>query len=270
MSTILKALKRVDQTTPPPDDVQSWPPPIDTKEAVKGRLYRRWLRRKVLIALIVVLIVVAAGWLLYGQKQRLVSKIWPPKSSEKAPKFKAKLESPQRSTAQPAPDTAVALNRRTPPSGVKPDQKQIGANRPAREIPRSPRQPTDQKKQVATSTPKTRTPATAQKAQSDLPRAPATETRRSEPGQTRAPAVAPTPKSRASQAKRSYQRLDDSILKLQAIAWSNEATRRIAVINNRVVREGESVEGFSIRQIRQDDVVVNDGTQSWQLEFALR
>jgi hypothetical protein len=36
------------------------------------------------------------------------------------------------------------------------------------------------------------------------------------------------------------------------------------------VREGESVEGFSVTQIRQDDIIVNDGTESWRLEFGLK
>ena len=72
------------------------------------------------------------------------------------------------------------------------------------------------------------------------------------------------------QVPRAYQRLDDDKLKLQAIAWSHEAAQRIAVINGHVVREGETVEGFSVNQIRQEDVIVNDGTESWQLEFSLK
>jgi hypothetical protein len=36
------------------------------------------------------------------------------------------------------------------------------------------------------------------------------------------------------------------------------------------VREGESVDGFLVNQIRQEDVVVNDGSASWQLEFSLK
>jgi hypothetical protein len=36
------------------------------------------------------------------------------------------------------------------------------------------------------------------------------------------------------------------------------------------VREGESVDGFLVNQIRQEDVVVNDGSTSWQLEFGLK
>ena len=44
----------------------------------------------------------------------------------------------------------------------------------------------------------------------------------------------------------------------------------MAVINNHVVREGETVDGFSITNIRKDDVIVNDGTTSWRLEFGLK
>ena len=59
-------------------------------------------------------------------------------------------------------------------------------------------------------------------------------------------------------------------MKLQALAWSKDAARRMAVINGRIVREGESMEGYQIKQIREEDVVVSDGKQSWQLEFGLK
>jgi hypothetical protein len=64
-------------------------------------------------------------------------------------------------------------------------------------------------------------------------------------------------------------RFSDSKLKLQAIAWAHEAPQRLAVINSRIVREGDSVDGYSIVQIRSEDVIVNDGTESWRLEFSL-
>ena len=44
----------------------------------------------------------------------------------------------------------------------------------------------------------------------------------------------------------------------------------MAVINGRIVREGESTDGYQINQIRQEDVVVSDGTQAWSLEFGLK
>jgi hypothetical protein len=94
--------------------------------------------------------------------------------------------------------------------------------------------------------------AVAQKA------APARET----PAPNRPPAVR-TPEDNLS-------RLDNSKLKVMAIAWHGQATRRIAVINGHIVKEGESVDGYAITQIRKDDVIVNDGSRSWRVEFALK
>lgn len=88
-----------------------------------------------------------------------------------------------------------------------------------------------------------------------------------------APATAPagSPKT-APRSKNSpqYDRLEDNELILQAIAWSPEPTERIAVINGSIVREGETVGGFTLMNIRPDDIVLNDGSKSWQLDFPLK
>jgi hypothetical protein len=44
----------------------------------------------------------------------------------------------------------------------------------------------------------------------------------------------------------------------------------MAVINSRIVREGGSVDGYQVTQIRRQDVVVNDGKKSWRLVFGLK
>ena len=67
-----------------------------------------------------------------------------------------------------------------------------------------------------------------------------------------------------------YDRIEDAKLKLQALAWSDDDARRMAVINGRIVREGQSVDGYQVMQIREEDVVVNDGGKSWRLEFGLQ
>jgi hypothetical protein len=64
--------------------------------------------------------------------------------------------------------------------------------------------------------------------------------------------------------------LDESKLKVMAIAWTTEASRRLAVVNGHIVKEGESVEGFSVTQIRKDDIIVNDGGRSWRVELNLK
>ena len=71
-------------------------------------------------------------------------------------------------------------------------------------------------------------------------------------------------------AKKTYARLNDSKIKLQALAWSADTSKRMAVINGRILREGESMDGYQINQIRPEDVVVSDGRQLWSLEFGLQ
>jgi len=84
------------------------------------------------------------------------------------------------------------------------------------------------------------------------------------------PAGAAAKKPTRTQPKITYDRIEDSKLKLQALAWSDDDARRMAVINGRIVREGESVDGYQVMQIREEDVVVNDGGKSWRLEFGLQ
>jgi hypothetical protein len=257
LSTILKALKRIDQTTPPPDDLQAWPPKIDTQKTVKARAQKIWLYRKVYLALILTVVLIAAGWLVYSQKDWLATRILPQKTLPKAPVYQAKIE--------PGSDKSRSAVTQKEPV-LKRQNARSGADRPSRKLPRAPAPQKSQVNRIFASSGKTQPPT----AKSNTSRLPAADSAKSVQRDTRpAPAAAPTKKS-PSQVVKSYKRLDDSKLDLQAIAWSKDATRRIAVINGHFVREGESVEGFLVNQIRQEDVVVNDGTASWQLELGLK
>ena len=64
--------------------------------------------------------------------------------------------------------------------------------------------------------------------------------------------------------------LSDPEIKLQAITWSKDPQKRIAVINNSIVRQGEAVAGYRIDIINQDDVVLNDRGKKWKLLFRIR
>ncbi len=56
-----------------------------------------------------------------------------------------------------------------------------------------------------------------------------------------------------------------SELKLHAIAWSKDPAKRMAVINNSITREGETVDGFSVVRIAQDEIVVRKDREQWRL-----
>jgi hypothetical protein len=282
LSTILKALKQIDQTTPP-EDLQSWPPKIDTKETVKIRLQNIRLNRNVYLAALLTLIIVALGWLVYSQKDLLLAKISSDRisendtlassgTSENGPVYQAKIYPPKSKQTISSPKQGSSADMENKRAGMKYEPAQTQTDKQSGQLPKMSARQKSSKNPIFTA---------AGQAES-LPKSPSSKSRIS-PSQrpdhkktvrskTRATVALPPKKTKSApkQDSRSYRRLDESKLKLQAIAWSKDAAQRIAVINGHVVREGESVEGFSVTQIRQDDIIVNDGTESWQVEFRLK
>ena len=57
------------------------------------------------------------------------------------------------------------------------------------------------------------------------------------------------------------------MFELQAISWSSNPKKRMVVINNRIVREGESVENVLVTHIGKDDVVLKKGREEWRQLF---
>ena len=64
------------------------------------------------------------------------------------------------------------------------------------------------------------------------------------------------------------ERLTDGRLKVQAIVWSETPEDRMAVVNNRTVREGGNIEGFSVVGIGAEDIYVREsGRQVQKVSF---
>ena len=59
-------------------------------------------------------------------------------------------------------------------------------------------------------------------------------------------------------------------LKLMAIAWSDEPTNRMAVINGEIIREGGSIGGAHIEKINEDDIIVRKDNRIYRLVFKLK
>jgi hypothetical protein len=268
LSTILKALKRIDQTTPP-EDLQAWPAKVDPQKTVRARVYKIWLYRKVYLALILAVVLIAAGWLAYSQRHWLASKILPQKTSAKGPIYQAQISPGADESEGAVPKKASTLKRQNARPGGGSAPRPAAVERSSRRVPPIGESQKNQKGKMPTSSTKAQSPGTNIVPQSNISRSPIAGSGKSKPRDSGPAAAAPMKKS-TPRVARSYQRLDDSKLKLQAIAWSKDAAQRLAVINGHIVREGESVEGFLVNQIRQEDVVVNDGSASWQLEFGLK
>ena len=279
MSSILRALKKIEKIAPRQEDSPPWPRPINKKKAVNSRVKKTWLYNKLLsigAALIVMLLI---GWLGISHRHMIIAKLFPAKpasvSQQQSISSKQKEHVNDTKIKKTAPNSDGAPQRRSSPAGKPSIQKKSMKMSSQRSLP-------GQRSSNESSPLKGSTNFSASKKISPLRHAKISNQPNQPPGLTASPKVpveqANSSKSLAQKRKKSaapnrqsaLPRITDSQLFLQAIAWSNDSSQRLAVINNRIVREGESVDGYSITEIRQEDVVLNDGTNAWRLEFSLR
>ena len=284
MSSILKALKRIEGQSPPPEAFPALPESVDAKKVVNSTARKRWRLRRVMSVGLVLLIVVIATVTVFRYRKYLFSKISPaappathlPKGQadgEKSKIFRAKI--PMTAVKRPSKKTESKPSTRPAIKTVAPEQT---SKKPS-SIDRSAQTRMNVDEQASKSRPaaSSRHPQSAAATDKPDPKPSArkkfTPSKKSIAGKrsaSRKPAVAARKTTKARTKARTYAKLADAKIKLQALAWSSDATRRMAVINGRIVREGESMDGYQINQIRQDDVVVSDGRQSWRLEFGLK
>jgi hypothetical protein len=59
------------------------------------------------------------------------------------------------------------------------------------------------------------------------------------------------------------ERLPRDTLRLQAISWSDIPSARITVIDGRILREGHSVDGYTVVQLRPEDVIMAKDGRRW-------
>ena len=70
-----------------------------------------------------------------------------------------------------------------------------------------------------------------------------------------------------STAKQKILLLKNNSLKIQAISWTKKPADRIAVIDNRVLAEGDSVQGYRLVTIEKDSVILHDSDNDYRLKF---
>ena len=71
-------------------------------------------------------------------------------------------------------------------------------------------------------------------------------------------------------AEPSVEILDDPSIDLQAISWSGDADKRMAIINGKICRENDHVAGYVVQSINSGDVVISKGSVKGKLVFKIR
>jgi len=285
LSSILKALKKIEGDSSPPQAHPSLLKSFGPIQGHKSNSRRRW--RKILYLFLMLLVMAVATVMLFSQRRLIIAKMMSVVSSEspnagpapdasQTPVYRAKIPSTSAKSAPKPP----AANRRTKTQTEKAvsgsrEKKFQARTQSSKQRLASGRSPS----QTATETRKpepSRSSRLIKPLKKDMPppgSAPAKAPAQMAPApqDTRPAAPAAGPQQRAkTRLRQTYDRIADSKLKLQALAWSEDVARRMAVINGRIVHEGELVDGYQVVEIRAEDVIVNAGGKSWRLEFGLR
>ena len=220
--------------------------------------------RRLAVVCLVLLALVVTGIIFYQKRHGVTSKLSPAQSPSTRQAKSEGAENKSKIFKARIPSTAAKRSspRSEPSRRTEPQTKSLVAGQSA-----------TRKGTAVTSKQQQRPGARNKAAMQPPPRQALTPSKRSIAGKqaaSRKPAEPKIAAPRNRSEKRTYARLNDSKIKLQALAWSDDAAKRMAVINGRIVREGESMDGYQINQIRQEDVVVSDGSQFWSLEFGLK
>jgi hypothetical protein len=254
LSSILKALKKI-ETSGVSEDTRGYAVPYKAQATLPSRRATKWYARRSALLVLTAVLLAAGAAAYFG---------W---SSSKAPSSAAGIAREVRSPLPASQTSPAPLNapRTTSPDSAAPPipsarsaEKNAGsasAGAQARAVPSVQAPPPSSRIRPRDSggmgAPEIRPPAAQRSASSP------------------SPAGAPrSPSSRS--AADSLDRLEESKLRVMAIAWFDDPARRLAVVNGHIVREGESVEGYSVTQIRKDDIIVNDGSRAWRVELNLK
>jgi hypothetical protein len=277
LSSILKALKRIEGQAPAPQSFPALPNTVDAKRAVTSNARKRWLRRRFITVGLVLLAIVMAAVIAFQQKLFEATKLIPTGSqAAKGGKSSAPEEKSKIFKAKISPAPVKQTTRKTGPTGPARQKATSVAPGPKVKKIRTNKRSSASSDNLGQKS-RGSMPAVASKqpqggATSDKPSPKHTTRKKLVPSKNSiagkrtassksAAAIPPTKK------EKSYAKLNDSQIKLQALAWSSNAAKRIAVINGHIVREGESMDGYQVYRIRQEDVVITDGKRSWSLEF---
>jgi hypothetical protein len=253
VSSILKALKKIETT-----GVSEEPGGRQAPSGLKGMLApqpgAKWHTRRGVLWLLAAGVLAAGAAAYYGWSNGSP----PPRTAAVAREVRSPL--PLGQAAPPtAPQPAKPIPAPPPAPAPRPTES-VDGGPPAAEAQAKAAPPVQAPPPSSRVRPRDGGGPTASEARP----APA---QRSTPAQDRAPAARPAP---GRSPEDGLSRLEESKLKVMAIAWADDPARRLAVVNGHIVKEGESVEGYNVMQIRKDDIIVNDGGRSWRVELNLK
>lgn len=274
MSSILKALKKLEDESPSPVVDQFWLNSADEKETGHERLKDHFIKYHRIYGTLALLLLLLAAAAALKSKFGIVQR--PPESSTSSEQRTATTATltPLPENESPVPPDAKSLENIKPqiPETRRKETFGLLAARPenTKDIDR-PLKKADQPTTVVSETPAvdSRQPDGHLSASKSLATQPdlKPEVERHELKEISdlQPLRLPEP-DRFNNA----EILPDPNVELQAISWSENTENRLAVINSKIVRSGDRIGNYIVFKINPDDVIVRQGEDLWKIPFKLK
>ena len=256
MSPILEALKKAEQeSTMDRGAGTPWPAPLPMQTAYRQRP-RRWL---VPLGIGVALCVAAVVFWQVRQPDRTRPADPTPTAPLPLPKPNQPVQPPV--SEAPKPSMPVGEPQQAPSAKALAN---ASPRQSAQQISPSDVQRSDPKTEAAPVQPEQQ-PLRAAMPTSDPRPAPADDASRRPTG----PAKTAGPPEAAPPNTEKFFKSDPRI-ELQALVWAPESTARFVVINNRLIKEGGSIDNIVVVRINRDDVLLAEGSDRWHEVFKIR
>jgi hypothetical protein len=257
LSSILEALKKAEQeATMGRGAGTPWPAPLPTQTTYRQRPRRWWIPLSIGVALCVAAVVF---WQVRQPDRTRPADPTPPPAPLPLPKPNQPVQPPV--SEAPKPSMPVTEPQRVPPAKAIVDAP---PRQSAQQMRASDGQRIDPKTEAAPVPPE-RQPIRDATASSEAMPVPAEDSSRRPTG----PATAAGPSEAASTGTEKFFKSDPRI-DLQALVWSPESTARFVVINNRLIKEGGSIDDIVVVRINRDDVLLAEGSDRWHEVFKIR
>jgi hypothetical protein len=255
VSSILKALKKIESELPEKSEIQFRKQETDPQKIVRKRITDKLPLKKQFFIISAAIILAAGGGLVLGRKswEHLPSVATKTDTEQTKPlgrigkntvdrKLSQKKKSAKKDDEKIAAVTQ-AVNRESPPVIKLRENEPVPVNKTESIVPKS----------IGRNTEK-------MAGQNLIPKDNTTERKIETFGQ-----YSENRRILSIPLKQAYE----SGLHLQAIAWSSDPGRRIAVINGQVLREGGSVERVLVTRIGKNEVVFKKQGEEWKQLFRL-
>jgi cytoskeletal protein RodZ len=240
LSSILEALKKADHESEKDRGAKTpWPAPLSTDPPYRHILKRWW----VLISIFTFVFV--SGTL-----------IWSIRRPDTEPTA-ASMES-----AQPPATSIVRV-----PIPVPPKQK---THAPVAKTVTAPEKQQQTDTPVVKPTVQQETPPPQQSKKDDVYETKAAVRSPAAPIHQPVAPMKPIPPPSSKPADDDVTIKHDPRIDLQALVYSSVAAERFVVINNRLLKEGASIENMVVVRINRDDVLLANGTVQWREAFTVR